>query len=78
MTQFQRNIFLRRNKNYILIYNYGFIFLSITKFTNVTAAPNIKPDDRKLQKNPVVENDDKETDLNSKKEDEDELEAEAK
>lgn len=48
------------------------------KVTNVTAAPNIKPDDKKVQENPVVKNDDKETDLNSKKENEDELEAEAK
>ena len=48
------------------------------KVTNVTAAPNIKPDDKKVQENPVVKNDDKETDLNSEKGNEDELEAEAK
>lgn len=62
----------------ITFYNYGFIFLPIMKVTNVTAAPNIKPDDRKVQENPVVKNDDKETDLNSEKGNEDELEAEAK
>ncbi|XP_074615504.1 uncharacterized protein LOC141874933 [Acropora palmata] len=48
------------------------------KVTNVTAAPNIKPDDKKVQENPVVKNDDKETDRNSEKGNEDELEAEAK
>lgn len=62
----------------ITFYNYGFIILPIMKVTNVTAAPNIKPDDRKVQENPVVKNDDKETDLNSEKGNEDELEAEAK
>lgn len=43
------------------MHGFIYLFISITKFANVTATPNTKPDDGEVQKNPMVKNDDKET-----------------